>query len=127
MRARRTGTILNIGSSEAMAPTPGVAFYASTNAALDSFSAAPATEVADFGIRVLSALPGGLRTEFLASAMEDGVVPLSEVYAEGLLGRTMAAMKGIAESRQGFKGDPAKVGERLAQWVDGTGIMRECG
>ena len=130
MRSRRQGTILNIASSEAIAPHPGTAYYTASKAALDSFSASLALEVAEFGIRVLSALPGGLRTEFLAGALEDGLTPLSQVYEEGILGKTLGVMSGMVESGQWggmFRGDPEKVGERLVEWVDGTGVLDEVG
>ena len=126
MRTRRHGTILNITSSEALTPIMGTAYYSASKAALDNLSAALALEVADFGIRVLSALPGGMRTEFLAGALESGTVPLSEPYQTGSMGKMLGAMSGMVASGQWgghFRGDPEKVAGRLVEWVDGMGVL----
>ncbi|KAH8113851.1 NAD-binding protein [Phellopilus nigrolimitatus] len=63
MRARRAGTITFIGSrSSWRSNVPMLGTYASSKAALSSAAEALSVELAPLNIRVLTVLPGGLRT-----------------------------------------------------------------
>lgn len=58
------GTIINIASLAAFLPIPYFSTYAATKSFLLSFSEAVRREVEDFGIKVITICPGGIKTEF---------------------------------------------------------------
>ncbi|KAH8807336.1 putative short chain oxidoreductase/dehydrogenase [Xylogone sp. PMI_703] len=67
MIEQKSGTVVNVGSAVFWLPPPGASVYAASKFALEGISEALNSEVADFGIRVLIAEPGGMRTSFLSS------------------------------------------------------------
>ena len=64
MIARGDGAILNIASTAAFQPGPGMAVYFATKAFVLSFSEALHEEVGKSGVRVTALCPGPTRTEF---------------------------------------------------------------
>ena len=64
MIARGDGAILNIASTAAFQPGPGMAVYFATKAFVLSFSEALHEEMASKGVRVTALCPGPTRTEF---------------------------------------------------------------
>lgn len=58
------GLIINISSLAGFFPIPNMATYAATKAFVLSFSEAIRREVEDFGIKVITICPGGIKTEF---------------------------------------------------------------
>ncbi|GAA2819441.1 SDR family NAD(P)-dependent oxidoreductase [Crossiella cryophila] len=64
MRARRTGTIIQLTSMGGLLAFPGVGAYCAAKGALEQASEALAGEVAPLGIRVLIVEPGAYRTGF---------------------------------------------------------------
>lgn len=64
MVERRSGAILNVASTAAFQPGPGMAVYFATKAFVLSLSEALHEEVARFGIKVVALCPGPTRTEF---------------------------------------------------------------
>jgi NAD(P)-dependent dehydrogenase (short-subunit alcohol dehydrogenase family) len=66
MRSRRSGTVLTIGSLAGLVAPPGEAFYAASKFALEGFLEALQHEVAGFGIRILLAEPGFIKTNLAA-------------------------------------------------------------
>ena len=64
MLERKSGAILNIASTAAFQPGPGMAVYFATKAFVLSFSEALHEEVAKKGVRVTALCPGPTRTEF---------------------------------------------------------------
>lgn len=64
MIERKQGRILNIASTAAFQPGPGMAVYFATKAFVLSFSEALHEEVGKAGIRVTALCPGPTRTEF---------------------------------------------------------------
>ncbi len=64
MIERGDGAILNIASTAAFQPGPGMAVYFATKAFVLSFSEALHEEVAKAGVRVTALCPGPTRTEF---------------------------------------------------------------
>jgi NAD(P)-dependent dehydrogenase (short-subunit alcohol dehydrogenase family) len=58
MRARGTGTIINVTSSVGIAPMPLVATYAASKYAIEGYSEALAHELRGFGVRVKIVQPG---------------------------------------------------------------------
>jgi short-subunit dehydrogenase len=64
MLKRRSGAILNIASTAAFQPGPGMATYFATKAFVLSFTEALHEEVASRGIQVTALCPGPTKTEF---------------------------------------------------------------
>jgi hypothetical protein len=65
---RRKGGILNVASTAAFLPGPGMAVYYATKAYVLSFSEALHQELAPKGVRVTALCPGPVPTEFQARA-----------------------------------------------------------
>ena len=68
MIERQSGAILNVASTAAFQPGPGMATYFATKAFVLSFSEALHEEVAKAGVRVTALCPGPTKTEFGAVA-----------------------------------------------------------
>ena len=64
MIKRKSGAILNVASTAAFQPGPGMATYFATKAFVLSFSEALHEEVAKDGVRVTALCPGPTKTEF---------------------------------------------------------------
>ena len=64
MVERGAGAILNVGSTSAYQPLPGMATYAATKAFVQSFSESVHAELAGSGVSVTCLSPGFTRTEF---------------------------------------------------------------
>ena len=64
MVERRSGAILNVASTAAFQPGPGMAVYFATKAYVLSLSEALHEEVKRFGVSVVALCPGPTRTEF---------------------------------------------------------------
>lgn len=69
MRARRSGTIINITSVSGLAPWSGTGIYGASKYALECVGQTLAQEVAPLGIRVINVAPGGFRTDFASRSM----------------------------------------------------------
>ena len=63
MSCRHCGYILNMSSMSCWMPMPGIALYAATKAYIRVFSRALALELADEGVSVTVACPGGIATD----------------------------------------------------------------
>jgi len=68
MKARRSGSILNISSTAAFQPIPYFAVYAASKAFVLSFSEALWYECREYGVKVLGVCPGPTETEFFKEA-----------------------------------------------------------
>jgi len=93
MVERRSGAILNVASTAAFQPGPGMAAYFATKAYVLSLSEALHEEVKRFGVKVSALCPGPTRTEFgeVAGFKSDGgfdrlSMDASEVVRLGLAG-----------------------------------------
>lgn len=64
MIERRSGAILNVASTAAFQPGPGMAVYFATKAYVLSFTEALHEELKPFGVKVSALCPGPTRTEF---------------------------------------------------------------
>jgi short-subunit dehydrogenase len=91
MIARKSGAILNVASTAAFQPGPGMATYFATKAFVLSFSEALHEEVRKSGVRVTALCPGPTATEFgdVAGFKGNGAfeklsASSSEVVAAGL-------------------------------------------
>lgn len=71
MLRRRTGYVMNVASTAAFFPGPGMSVYYATKAFVFSFSQAIAEELGDLGITVSCLCPGPTETEFTLVAQLD--------------------------------------------------------
>jgi len=75
-RKTGSGTLVNISSVIALAPSPAVASYSGSKAFVLNFTRSLALEYQDSGIRVQAVMPGPIRTEFFAAqGMSDSIFP----------------------------------------------------
>jgi short-subunit dehydrogenase len=65
------GLVLNVASTAAFQPTPGMAVYGATKAFVLSFTEALWQETTGTGVRVLALCPGATETEFFARTGEE--------------------------------------------------------
>jgi short-subunit dehydrogenase len=94
MLARRAGRILNVASTAAYLPGPGMAVYYATKAFVLSFTEALAEETAGSGVTITALCPGPMATGFPARAGIAGtrllrsplVLPAAQVAADGYRG-----------------------------------------
>jgi short-subunit dehydrogenase len=85
MIARRSGRILNLGSTAGFQPGPGMAVYYATKAFVNSFTEALAYELRGTGVTATVSCPGATATEF-------GKVSGNEESRLFHMGTTSAAM-----------------------------------
>lgn len=90
MRSGGGGTIINVSSVAAELAIPFQSFYSATKAALSAFGGALRNEVAPFGIKVTSVLPGDVKTEFTSARKKNAAN--SPAYGERAE-RAVAAME----------------------------------
>lgn len=115
MRARGTGTIVQMSSQGGRMAYPGVSAYSASKFALEGWSEALAGEVAPFGIRVLIVEPSRFRTDFNA-VLE--FTETSETYRD-LLADVRADLAG-ADGRQ--EGDPVRAAEIIVSLAHGDEV-----
>jgi short-subunit dehydrogenase len=84
MVAQGTGAILNVASTAAFQPLPGMATYAATKAFVQSFSEAVHAELAGTGVSLSCLSPGPTRTRFgaVAGVGDVGPVPPRRLFME---------------------------------------------
>lgn len=81
MIERKRGTIVDVASMAALAPTPGMLFYNAAKGALAGASEGLRAEVAPHGIHVVTVYPGPVRSDMESAAREafEGGVMTSRV------------------------------------------------
>lgn len=116
MRARRSGTIVNVSSIAGHDAIPTCALYASSKFAMEGFSEALWKEVKEFDVSVVIVEPGAFRTNFLAAmaVTEKGL----QGYEGSIVDLTLQKFQ-AAEGKQ--PGDPQKAAERMIEVVTGQG------
>ncbi|MCA9676895.1 MAG: SDR family NAD(P)-dependent oxidoreductase [Myxococcales bacterium] len=70
MVARGAGTIVDVASMAALAPTPGMFFYNASKGALAAASEGLRAEVAPHGVHVVTVYPGPVRSDMETAARE---------------------------------------------------------
>ncbi|WP_082602187.1 SDR family oxidoreductase [Phenylobacterium sp. Root700] len=93
-RERSGGTLVNLGSIVAHAPSAGAAVYTGTKGYVANFTRSLQLEYADSAIRIQLVMPGPIRTEFFSSqGMSDSVFPDSSfLTAEQLVDAALAGL-----------------------------------
>jgi NAD(P)-dependent dehydrogenase (short-subunit alcohol dehydrogenase family) len=122
MRARRRGTVLVIGSLAGMVAPPGESWYAASKHALEGLLEALQYEVRPFGVRVLLAQPGFLRTGLVAAA------PALPAIHKDYEAMRVALQQRWNRSVAGG-GDPSVVAQQILDWAErpGPGLRRRFG
>ena len=69
MRAKRSGTIINVSSIAALRTAPGSGYYAASKCALEGLSEGLRMETAPLGIKVMVVEPGAFRTDFAGRSL----------------------------------------------------------
>lgn len=87
MLARRSGRIVNLGSTSGISGAAGQCNYAATKAAVIAFTRSLALEVAAQGVRVNCVAPGWIETEMFARVPPDRRRALVELSALRRIGR----------------------------------------
>ncbi len=113
MRARRSGTIVNISSIGGFVGFPGVGYYNATKFAVNGFSEALQKELAPLGIKVLVVQPSGFRTDWAGRSAADAPHKIED-YAE-TAGANQAAIRGYSGNQPG---DPVRAARAIVGAVE---------
>lgn len=114
MRARHTGTIVNITSIAAQLAMPGSAYYSATKFALEGLSDALRRECEPLGIRVLIVEPGAFRTDFAGRSLQGVATEIGD-YKE-----TAGPRRKENDKTDGTQpGDPARAAQILIEVIGG--------
>jgi NAD(P)-dependent dehydrogenase (short-subunit alcohol dehydrogenase family) len=117
MRARRSGTIVNIASIAARLAMPGSAYYSATKFALEGLSDALRREVGPLGIKVLIVEPGAFRTDFAGRSLHGSKTVIGD-YAS-----TAGPRRKENDKTDGTQpGDPARAARVLIEVVEGENL-----
>jgi NAD(P)-dependent dehydrogenase (short-subunit alcohol dehydrogenase family) len=113
MRARRSGSIVNISSIGARITPAGSGYYSATKAALEGISGSLRREVEPLGINVTVIEPGAFRTDFAGRSLTQSASPIED-YAD-----TAGKRRKENDTMDGNQpGDPAKAAEAILAIVD---------
>ena len=113
MRARRSGTIVNISSIAVRITPAGSGYYAAVKGALEGMSGSLRKELEPLGISVIVVEPGGFRTDFGGRSLQQSPEPIDD-YAETAGKRR----KENDTSNPSRGGDPAKAAEAMITAVE---------
>ncbi|WP_375388809.1 oxidoreductase [uncultured Amnibacterium sp.] len=113
MRARRSGTIVNLSSIGARLSPEGSGYYSAVKAAIEALTLSLRKEVAPLGITAMVVEPGGFRTDFAGRSLTQAAEPIAD-YAETAGRRRKEA--GTGHGTQ--PGDPAEAARALITAVE---------
>ncbi|KAH7174385.1 uncharacterized protein B0J16DRAFT_309821 [Fusarium flagelliforme] len=95
LREQKSGHIIQVSSVGDRVGSPGAAAYQSAKWAVAGFSTVLAQEVAPFGIKVVVAEPGGIKTDWVNTATDKATI--SEPYEQ-----TVGTMMKIRDDKSGW-------------------------
>lgn len=113
MRARRSGTIVNVSSIGGVRAFPAVGYYNGTKFAVEGISEALSQEVAPLGIKVLLVEPSGFRTDWAGRSANETKTPIADYDATA--GRNKGTIRGYSGSQPG---DPKRAVAAIIQAVE---------
>src|SRR6185437_6393008 len=112
MRARRSGTIVNLSSIGARISPEGSGYYSAVKAAIEALTLSLRKEVAPLGITAMVVEPGGFRTDFAGRSLTQSATPIAD-YAD-----TAGKRRKENDDAHGTEpGDPAKAANAIIQAV----------
>jgi NAD(P)-dependent dehydrogenase (short-subunit alcohol dehydrogenase family) len=115
MRARRTGTVVNLSSIGARISPEGSGYYAAVKAAIEALTLSLRKEVAPLGITAMVVEPGGFRTDFAGRSLQQAATPIAD-YAD-----TAGRRRKEHDTVHGTQpGDPAKAAAALVDVVESS-------
>ena len=121
MLERKSGAILNVASTAAFQPGPGMATYFATKAFVLSFTEALHEEVRKSGVRVTALCPGPTKTEFgeVAGFKGNGAFDKLSAKSEDVVAMGLKALdKGQAVAIPGLLNKAGAQGHRLLpRWL----------
>ncbi|MBO9475902.1 SDR family oxidoreductase [Shimia sp. R11_0] len=110
MKARKSGTILNVSSVAGKKAFPNHAAYVGTKFAVSAISENVREEVADLGVRVMSLCPGAVDTELLGHTTDQAIIDGYEEWKDAMGGVLVA--DDIARTALFMVGQPQNVNIR---------------
>ena len=127
MIERRSGAILNVASTAAFQPGPGMAVYFATKAFVLSLSEALHEEVRGFGVKVTALCPGPTRTEFgeVAGFRGTGMVGRLSMNSEPVVRAGLEALD--SNKAVAIPGIVNKTGAKLAQLAPRALVRKAAG
>lgn len=115
MRARRSGTIVNVSSIAARNTGPGSGYYSATKCALEGLSNGLRREVGSLGITVIVVEPGEFRTDFSGRSLQQSRTAIAD-YAE-----TAGRRRIENDTTDGHqRGDPARGAQLIIKAVEAS-------
>jgi len=120
MRARGSGTIINMSSTAGIEAKPSRTLYSGSKFALEGFSEALHDEVKPLGIRVLLVEPGAFHTSFPGNGMF-GSKEMPEQYEGTVLAQMVQGIKDFAGGSIKLPGDVEKAVQAIWDVVMKTG------
>ncbi|PGH31684.1 hypothetical protein GX50_05524 [[Emmonsia] crescens] len=118
MRARKSGTIVNVSSIAGLDGRAACSMYAGSKFAIEGMSESLAIDLAPFNIRLLVVEPGIFRTKFAASVLTPAA-GLTKAYEGTPLHQIQQGFLSL-DGKQ--PGDPAKGAARVIEVINGTGM-----
>jgi NAD(P)-dependent dehydrogenase (short-subunit alcohol dehydrogenase family) len=116
MRARRSGTIVNLSSIGARIAAAGSGYYAAVKSAVEGMTSALRKEVGPLGITAFAVEPGGFRTDFAGRSLGQSAAAIAD-YAE-----TAGKRRKENDPTHGTQpGDPAKAAQALITAIESPG------
>lgn len=113
MRARGSGTIVNLSSIGARISPEGSGYYSAVKAAVEALTLSLRKEVAPLGITAMVVEPGAFRTDFAGRSLTQAATPLAD-YAD-----TAGRRRKEHDTVHGTQpGDPAKAATALLDVVE---------
>lgn len=113
MRARHSGTIVNISSIAARTTAPGSGYYSATKCALEGLSRGLQKEVSPLGLSVIIVEPGAFRTEFAGRSLQQSQSSIAD-YAN-----TAGPRRKENDKTHGLQqGDPVKGAQLIIKAVN---------
>lgn len=113
MRARRSGTVVNISSVGGIAAFPAMSFYNASKFAVEGLSEALAQEVAPLGIKVLLVEPGPFRTDWAGRSANEAPHAIAD-YQDTAIARAAHLRKVSGQQ----PGDPVRAAMAIVKAVE---------
>lgn len=124
LRTQNSGTIVTMSSVFGYSPYPAAGMYTASKHALEGVTSALALEVAKYNIRCILVEPGLFRT----NVVRDGPKPaleMSNAYKGTVVEQARGFAAYLAANPARMPGDPMKLGARVVEYVDKTGMCKD--